>query len=59
MNDRHELFGNLWIAALSDGHVVKAVLGETGVAAPIVSDDSGAWGHNGLHEAAQRTSAAV
>ena len=39
MNDRHELFGNLRIAAFGDGHRVKAVLGETGVAAPIVRDD--------------------
>src|SRR4249919_2728345 len=59
MNDRHELFGNLRIAALGDGHMVKAVLGETSVAAPIVSDDSGARDHDGLHEAAQRAGAAV
>ena len=51
--------GNQRIAAFGNGHMIEAVLGETGAVALIVSDESGARGHNGLHEAAQRTSAAA
>ena len=42
MNNGHELFGNLRIAPFRNGRVVIAVLGERGVAAPIICDDSGA-----------------
>ena len=59
MNDRHELFGNLRIAPFRDGHVVIAVLGEPGVAAPVIGNDSGARRHDAFHEAAERCGAPV
>ena len=59
MNDGHELFGNLRIAPFRDGHVVIAVLGESGVAAPIIGDDPGTRCHDAVHEAAQRIGAPI
>ena len=54
MNNGHELFSNLWIAPLRDSRMVIAVLGEPGVAAPIICDDSGARCHDASDEATQR-----
>lgn len=59
MSDGHELFGNLWIAPFRDGYMDIAVLGEPGVAAPIICDDSGARCHDAFHEAAERIGAPV
>ena len=36
--------GNQRIAAFGNGHMIEAVLGETGAVAPMVSDESGARG---------------
>ena len=54
MNDGHVLFGDLRIAPLRDGHVVIAVFGEPGVAAPIICNDSGARFHDAFDEATER-----
>ncbi len=59
MNDGHVLFGDLRIAPFRDGHVVIAVFGKPGVAAPIICDDSGTWYHDVFDEAAERISAPV
>ena len=54
MNNGHELFGNLRIAPFRNGRVVIAALGERGVAAPIICDDSGARCHDVFDEATER-----
>ena len=59
MNDGHVLFGDLRIAPFHDGHVVIAVFGKPGVAAPIICDDSGTWCHDVFDEAAERIGAPV
>ena len=54
MNDGHKLFGDLRIALFCDGQVDIAVVGEPGVAAPIIGDDSGAWCYDAFQESAER-----
>ncbi len=54
MNDGYVLFGDLRIAPFRDGHVVIAVFGEPGVAAPIICNDSGARFHDAFDEATER-----
>jgi len=59
MDDWQILLGDLRIAALGDGEVFVAALGEPGVAAPVVGDERRAR-HNGtLDEAAERLRASV
>ena len=53
MNNGHELFGNLRIAPFGDGRMVIAMFGESSVAAPIISDDSGTRRHDALDEATE------
>lgn len=59
MNNGHELFSNLRIAPFGDGRVVIAVFAEPGVAAPIISDDSGTRSHDVFDETTERIGAPV
>src|SRR5450759_2186925 len=59
MNDWHKLFSNLGIALFRDGHMVIAVLGKSGIAAPIVGDDSGARRDDALDETAKHIGASI
>ena len=59
MNDGHELFGNLWIAPLSDGGVEIVASGQASVADPVIGNDSCARCHGALDKAAERFGTAV
>ena len=59
MNDGQGFFGDLRIAPFHDGYVVVAMFAETGIAAPIICDDPGAWYHSTLDKAAKRLGASV
>lgn len=57
--DGQKLSRNLRIALLRHGHVVIAMTGEVGEAAPVNGDDSGTRCHGALDEAAERSGATV
>jgi len=59
MDDRHEFFGNIGIAALGDGVMIVSARPQAAVGAPIVGDEQGSWHDGALDEAAQRFAAAI
>ena len=59
MNDRHELFGNLRIAALGDGKVLVPTVFEVVITTPVIGNNQCAWLNRFLNETAKRLRASV
>jgi len=59
VDDRQEGFCDLRIAPFWDGGMAIGVLGQFGIAAPVVGEDGGTGGNRALNESAQRLGASV
>ena len=59
VDDRHELFGHLGVAAFGNGVVIIAACPQAAIATPIVGDDQRPRHNGALDEATQRIGAAV
>ena len=59
VDNRHELFGDLGIAAFGNGVMIIAQLSETAITAPVVADDQSVRHNGALNEPAQRVCTTV